>query len=309
MKMLEQTTKVGVQRKHKWKRQEALAGYGFILPAVLGFLLLCLLPILFSLGLSFTDWNVLTPPKYIGLNNYVKLFTRDTLFRASISATFQFAFLSTIFSSLYAFLLALLLNSSPGKAFFRTVFYLPTVVPAVASAVLWKWLYNPEFGLFNTVLSALGLPKSMFIAGQNTVIPSLVFMSMWGCGGAMVIYLAGLQGVPQSLTEAVDIDGGNYWHKLTRVILPMVSPVVFFNVLMSLVGAFQVFTQAYMMTNGGPNNKSLFYSYQLYRTAFQQNKMGYASAMGWVMFLIMIIFTTLFFRVFARTVYYEGGEH
>ena len=308
--MLQRVARTARPAGSLWKRNEAIAGYGFVMPAILGFILLCLLPIVFSLGLSFTDWNVLRPARYVGFDNYVKLFTKDTLFRASISATFRFAFASTVFSSLYAFLLALLLNNNiAGKAYFRTIFYLPTVVPAVASAVLWKWLYNPEFGLLNTVLPALGLPKSMFLSGQNTVIPSLVFMSMWSCGGAMVIYLAGLQGVPQSLTEAVEIDGGNYWHKLIHVILPMVSPVVFFNVLMGLVGSFQVFTQAYMMTNGGPNNRSLFYSYQLYRTAFQQNKMGYASAMGWVMFLIMIIFTALFFKVFAKAVYYEGGEH
>lgn len=297
------------KKEKRWNKREAIAGYGFIMPAIIGFLFMCLIPIIYSFYLSFTDWNVLRPAKFIGLDNYIKLFTKDSLFKASLSATFKFAFASTIFSSLYAFLLALLLNNNlPGKAYFRTIFYLPTVVPIVASAVLWKWLYNPEFGLFNTILSLLGLPKSMFLAGQETVIPSLVFMSMWGCGGAMVIYLAGLQGVPKVLTEAVDIDGGNYWHKLINVIIPMVSPVVFFNVLMGLVGSFQVFTQAYMMTNGGPNNKSLFYSFQLYRTAFQQNKMGYASAMGWVMFIIMIVFSAMFFKVFARTVYYEGGD-
>lgn len=297
------------QQRSLASRREARAGNLFILPAVLGFLFLCLIPICISLYLSFTDWNVLKPAKFIGFKNYVKLFTTDTVFRASISATFQYALGSTIFSSLYAFLLALLMNTNIRfKAFFRTIYYLPAVTPAVANAVLWKWLYNPEFGLFNAVLGSLGLPKQLFLAGQATVIPSLIFMAMWGCGGTMIIYLAGLQGVPQSLLEAVDIDGGNYWHKLRHISIPMVSPVIFFNVLMGLVNSFQAFVQAYMMTEGGPNNKSLLYSYQLYRVAFQQNKMGYASAMGWVLFLIMIVFTMLFFRVFSRMVYAEGGD-
>ena len=297
------------ERKSLSATREARAGSLFIMPAVLGFLFLCLVPICISLYLSFTDWNVLKPAKWVGMKNYIKLFTGDTVFRASISATFQYALSATVFSSLYAFLLALLMNANTkGRAFFRTIYYLPAVTPGVANAVLWKWLYNPEFGLFNAVLSNLGMPKLLFLAGQDTVIPSLVFMAMWGCGGTMIIYLAGLQGVPQSLLEAVDIDGGNYWHKLRHVSIPMVSPVIFFNVLMGLINSFQAFVQAYMMTEGGPNNKSLLYSYQLYRVAFQQNKMGYASAMGWVLFLLMIVFTAVFFRVFSRMVYAEGGE-
>lgn len=294
---------------HRYNAREARTGYLLVLPAILGFLFFCVIPILYSAALSLTDWNVLKPAKFVGLKNYVKLLTGDRQFAAAIQATFSYAISSTLFSSLYAFFLALLLNNEMrGKSIFRTIFYLPSIVPAVANALLWKWLYNPEFGLFNAVLSGLGLPKCMFLAGQNTVIPSLVFMAMWGCGSTMIIYLAGLQSVPASLLEAVDIDGGGYWTKLIHVTIPMVSPVIFFNVLMSLVGSFQVFTQAFMMTQGGPNNKSLFYSYYLYRTAFQQNKMGYASAMGWIMFLIMIVFTAVFFKVFAGKVYYESGE-
>jgi multiple sugar transport system permease protein len=298
-----------LMRRSRWTR-EAKIGMCLIMPAVLGFVFFCIFPIAVSGYLSFTDWNVLKPANFIGLKNYTKILGGgDYLFKESIKATFSFALGSTLCSTVYAFALALLLNAEVrGKAVYRTIFYLPSIVPAVANAVLWSWLYNKDFGLFNSVLQMLGLPKQTFIAGQATVIPSLIFMSIWGCGGTMVIYLAGIQGVPASLKEAVRIDGGNYWHELTRVVIPLVSPVIFFNVLMGLVGSFQVFTQAFMMTGGGPNNKSLFYSYYLYTTAFQQNKMGYASALGWVMFLIMIAFTAMFFSTFSKRIHYEGGD-
>lgn len=289
-------------------QREAISGYMYVMPAIIGFIAFCAIPIVFSFIISLTDWNVLKAAKFVGFKNYEKLLSGDKQFVQSLSATFKYAIGSTVFSSIYAFLLALLLNTKVrGKAIFRTIFYLPSIVPAVANALLWKWLYNPEFGLFNVILSTLGLPKSNFLAGQNTAIPSLVFMAMWGCGSTMIIYLAGLQGVPKELHEAVDIDGGGYWRKLIHVTIPMVSPVIFFNVLMSLVGSFQVFTQAYMMTQGGPNNRTLFYSYYLYRTAFQQNKMGLACAQGWIMFVIMIAFTAIFFKVFAKKVYSDGG--
>lgn len=302
-------TAIGTRMGRRWN-QQARTGMLLVMPAILGFMLFCAIPILYSAYLSFTDWNVFKAPNFVGFKNYIKVFTQDYLFKESIAATFKFAIGSTICSSIYAFFLALLLNVDvKGKGIYRTIFYLPSIVPAVANAVLWSWLYNKDFGLFNAILTSLGLPKQSFLAGQTTVIPSLIFMSMWGCGGTMIIYLAGIQDVPQSLKEAVRIDGGNYWHELTHVTIPLVSPVIFFNVLMGLVGAFQVFTQAFMMTGGGPNNKSLFYSFYLYTTAFKQNKMGYASALGWVMFLIMIAFTAVFFKVFSKRVFYQGGEN
>jgi multiple sugar transport system permease protein len=301
-------SQLATNRKTRWNH-EARIGIALASPAILGFLLFCVIPIILSGYLSFTDWNIFKPAKYIGFSNYIKIFTNDYLFNEAIKATFKFAIGSTISSTLFAFMLALLLNVDvKGKAIYRTIFYLPSIVPAVANAVLWSWLYNKDFGLFNSILRLVGIPKQSFLAGQTTVIPSLIFMAMWGCGGAMIIYLAGIQGVPTTLKEAVRIDGGNYWHELTQVIIPLVSPVIFFNVLMGLVGSFQVFTQAFMMTQGGPNNKSLFYSYYLYSTAFAQNKMGYASALGWVMFIIMIIFTATFFKVFSKHVFYEGGS-
>lgn len=305
---MQQVREIHVHRKGKWNRN-ARAGFLFVLPAILGFMMFCAIPIVYSGYLSFTDWNVFKAPKLIGFKNYVKIFTNDYLFTEAIAATFKFALGSTVFSSIYAFLLALLLNADvKGRSVFRTIFYLPSIVPAVANCMLWSWLYNKDFGLFNSILMAIGIPKQSFIAGQDSVIPSLIFMSMWGCGSTMIIYLAGIQGVPQQLKEAVRIDGGNYWHELINVTIPMVSPTIFFNVLMGLIGSFQAFNQAFLMTGGGPNNKSLFYSYYLYSTAFKQNKMGYACALGWVMFIIMIVFTALFFKTFSKRVFLEGGD-
>ena len=305
---MKQTGIIIPRRKSRWNRN-ACAGLLFTLPAILGFMMFCAIPILYSGYLSFTDWNVFKAPKFVGLKNYIKILTNDYLFKESIAATFKFALGSTICNSIYAFMLALLLNVKVnGRSVFRTIFYLPSIVPAVANCMLWNWLYNKDFGLFNSILMSIGIPKQDFIAGQATVIPSLIFMSMWGCGSTMIIYLAGIQGVSQDLREAVRIDGGNYWHELINVIIPMVSPTIFFNVLMGLVGSFQVFNQAFLMTGGGPNNKSLFYSYYLYSTAFKQNKMGYACALGWVMFIIMIIFTALFFKTFTKRVFFEGSD-
>ena len=305
---MQQVQNIYVRKRGKWNRN-ARAGFLFVLPAILGFMMFCAIPIVYSGYLSFTDWNVFKTPKLIGLRNYAKIFGNDYLFRESIIATFKFALGSTVFSSIYAFLLALLLNADvKGRSVFRTIFYLPSIVPAVANCMLWSWLYNKDFGLFNSVLTTVGIPKQSFIAGQESVIPSLIFMSMWGCGSTMIIYLAGIQGVPQQLKEAVRIDGGNYWHELINVTVPMVSPTIFFNVLMGLIGSFQAFNQAFLMTGGGPNNKSLFYSYYLYSTAFKQNKMGYACALGWVMFIIMIVFTALFFKTFSKRVFLEGGN-
>lgn len=261
-----------------------------------------------SLVLSFTDWNVLTQPRWIGLTNYVRLFTTDPFFRKSLMVTVYFAVANIALTILYAFLLALLLNQDlKGKAAFRSIYYLPTIVPVVASSLLWLWLYNPDFGLFNAILRELRLPRSLWLAGEKTVIPSIVLMSVWGgSGNTIVIFLAGLQGVPRQLLEAVEIDGGNWWHKLRSVTLPMISPVIFFNLVVGLIFSFQIFTQAYVMTNGGPNNASLFYVFLLYREGFLRNNLGGAAALAWILFLIVSALTVLIFRSARQWVYYEG---
>lgn len=288
-------------------RRENLAGYLFAGPAILGFLLFAMLPIATSLFASFTDWNMLTPAKPVGLENYKNLLTADFYFWSAIKATFYYAVLSVVASNIIALAVALLLNTTVRlQGIYRSIYYLPTVVPAVAQALLWGWLFNVDYGLFNNILTGLGLQPCQWLAGPNTVIPSLVLMSVWGCGGAVVIYISGLQSVPVSLLESVSVEGGNAWDRFRTVTLPYMSPIIFFNVLMSIIGSLQVFTQAMMMTGGGPNGRSLFYSYYLYLKAFRDNEMGYACAMAWILFLIIAVVTVFFFRAFKDRLYYES---
>ena len=212
-------------------------------------------------------------------------------------------------SILFSFLLALLLNTNiKGRAFFRTLYYLPSIVPAVASCVVWLWLLNPQYGLINSLLKGLGLPAPGWLWDKATVVPTLVMTGLWGTGGTMVIFLAGLQNIPNVYYEALHVDGGNAWHKLTRITIPLLTPTIFFNTIMAIIGSLQVFTQGYIMTNGGPENASLFYVLYLFREAFQKANMGYASALAWFLFIIVLFLTMLVFSTQNRWVYYEGEE-
>lgn len=300
----------GLRSRNKNKYKEYVAGVLFVMPVVLGIIIFVMYPMVYSLILSFTNFNILQPPKFIGIKNYITIFAADLYFKKSALVTIYYAFGSVIATLITAFLVALLLNQDiRGRSVLRTIFYLPTIVPAVASSILWLWLFNPDFGLLNMVLSLVNIPKQMWIFGESTVIPSLIMMAVWGCGNTVVIFLAGLQDVPRQLIEAVKIDGGNWWHEFCFVTIPMVTPIIFFNLIMSLINAFQTFTQAYIMTNGGPNNDSLFYAYLIYRDAFQENNMGYASALSWILFLIISIFTVILFSTSNKWVYYGGGEN
>lgn len=291
-------------------RREAVAGYLFFLPCLLGLVFVTYGQMLFSLIISFTDWNVFKSPAFVGLENYIKLFTEDFYFKKSIGVTLYYAFGSVIASQLVALGMALLLNINyvRVKAFFRTMFYLPSIIPAVAMSLLWAWMMNPTFGLLNSVLEAVGLPKSQWIFGEQSAIPSMIMLSAWGCGSTMVIYLAGLSNVPTSLLEAIDIDGGGTWAKFRYCTIPMISPVLFYNTLMGLIGGFMAFTQPYIMTEGGPNNATLFTNLLIYRYAFKYNTMGYASALAWVVFAILGILTIIVFQVLGKKVYYGNAE-
>lgn len=288
-------------------KMEARWGIAMAAPAILGFLLWQLGPMLASLIISFTEWSVVSTPKMIGIGNFTRLFNNDPLFWKSLFATAYYTFLSVPLVITAAFVVATLLNQKvKGLAIFRTIFYLPSVVPAVANSVLWLWLFNPDFGLINSLLNSIGLPGFLWIYDEAQVIPSLVLMSVWGMGNTMIIFLAGLQGVPQHYYEAAEIDGANGWEKWRYVTIPMVSPVMFFNLVMGIIGTFQVFAQAYIMTDGGPNNASLFMVYYLFQNAFLYGRMGYASALAWVLFVIILVFTILVFRSSSSWVYYEG---
>jgi len=286
-------------------RREAIYGFLFVAPAVLGFLIWIAGPMLYSAWLSLTEWDLLTPPEFVGLSNYQAML-KDRLFWKSLSVTFYFTLVSVPLFQALAFAVALLMNVKVrGIALFRTIYYLPSIVPVVANAMLWAWVFNGDFGLLNAVLRALGLPKVLWLQDPRWAMPALITMSLWSIGGAMLIYLAGLQGVPQQLYEAAELDGAGYWHRFRHVTIPMMSPVIFFNLVLGLIAALQTFTQGYIITNGGPQNATLFYALYIYRRAFTDFKMGYAAALAWVLFVIVLVLSILVFRYLGRQVYYE----
>lgn len=298
------------KRLSKSSRNEAVAGYLFFLPCLLGLVLLTYGQMIFSLIISFTDWNVFKSPTFVGLSNYIQLFTNDFFFKKSMSVTLYYAFGSVVASQLTALFMAMLLNVNyvKGKVIFRTVFYLPSIVPAVAMSLLWGWMMNPTFGLLNAVLEAIGLPTSQWVYGESSAVLSLIFISMWSCGSTMVIYLAGLSNVPRSLLEAIEIDGGGMWAKFRFGTIPMLSPVLFYNTMMGMIAGFMTFTQAYIMTDGGPNNATLFTNLLIYRYAFKYNTMGYASALAWIVFAILGVLTIIMFNFFGKKVYYGNAD-
>jgi multiple sugar transport system permease protein len=289
------------------QRLEARWGVLLAMPAILGYLLFVIGPIIASFGIGLTDWEIGGTPAFVGLENYRHMLTEDELFGKSLLTTAYYTLGAVPVGLIVAFAVAMLLNQRVrGKSIFRTIFYLPVLVPAVANNILWLWLFNPEFGLLNLAARSVGLPESQWIYDETTVIPSLILMSAWGFGNAAVIFLAGLQGVPTHLYEAIEVDGGNRWHKFLYVTIPMMTPTIFFNLVLGLIGTFQVFNEAYIMTGGGPSDASLFYVFYIYRTAFTQSNMGYASALAWALFVIVLLVTVLVFRSARSWVYYEG---
>lgn len=285
-------------------------GYLFAAPAIIGFILLTLLPMISSAVLSFTDYKIVNTPVFIGFENFWELFSgADTLFYKSLKATNYYVFLMVPATTIYSILLALLLNRPmKRRALFRAVYYLPSIVPVIAASTVWMWLLNPDLGLINMLLKKVGIPTSKWIFSEKTVIPSLVFMSLWNTGGTVIIYLAGLQDIPRHYYEAVEVDGGNAWHQFRHITLPMLTPTIFFNVIMGFVNGFQVFAQAYVMTQGGPNNASLFYMFYLYREAFTYSRMGRACAIAWVLFAIIALLTVLLFTTSKFWVFYQGVD-
>jgi len=295
----------------RWLRKPAgrrnVTGYIFIAPFILGFLLWFLIPALASIWMTFQDWNMIVPPKFIALDNFKKI-ASDKLFWQALKVTTVYTVISVPLSMVLAFLLALLMNTKVrGIAAFRTIYYMPSIVPAVANAVLWAWILNSDFGLLNALLHAIGLPKVLWLQEPEWALPALILMSLWGLGGSMVIYLAGLQGIPDAFYEAAEIDGAGAWAKLRHVTLPLMSPVIFFNLVMGIIGTFQIFTAGYLITDGGPQNATLFYVLYLWRNAFEYLDMGYAAALAWVLFFIIIGLTALVFRGIGSRVYYEEG--
>jgi multiple sugar transport system permease protein len=233
----------------------------------------------------------------------------DDLFWKSLWNTLYMVVIALPLGMISALALALLLNQKvKGIALYRTIYYLPSLVPAVASAILWLWLFNPEIGLINTVLGKFGIAGPSWLGDPLWAKPAMVLMGVWGAGGGVIIYLAGLQDVPTSLYEAASLDGAGVWSKFWQVTLPMISPIIFFNLIMGIIGMFQYFTQAYVMTQGGPQDSTMFYALHLFNSAFIDWKMGYASAMAWVLFAITLVCSLVAMKTSARWVYYGGGE-
>ena len=289
-------------------QKQTVTGYIFISPFILGFLLWFLAPALTAIWLIFTDWNLITSPQYVGLKNIQRLFS-DELLLQSLKVTTIYTLVSVPLSLVLSLALALLLNSQiRGISIFRTVYYLPSIMPAVANAVLWAWILNTEFGLLNVLIRAVGLPKIRWLQEPEWALPALILISLWGLGGSMIIYLAGLQGIPQVFYEAAEIDGAGYWAKLRHVTIPLLSPVIFFNLIIGIIGSFQVFTAAFLITDGGPQNATLFFVLYQYRTAFEFLDMGYAAALSWLLFLIILILTLFIFKSIGSTIHYEDTE-
>lgn len=291
-------------------KKETMYGYGMAAPAILGFFVFTLGPLLASLYLSFTDYSITNDFSFIGFENFRRLFSgEDSFFYKSLFVTFYYVVLAVPVSLLAAFAMAMLLkNNVKGKAFFRAVFYLPSIAPVVATSTIFMWLLNPDIGLFNQILEFLHLPTSQWIYDESTVVPTMAFMNVWTVGGTMLIFLAGLESIPDHYYEAVEIDGGGIRHKLTAVTLPMMTPTIFFNLIIGIINGFQSFSEAYIMTQGGPNNASLFYVVYLYREAFTNQRMGAACAIAWVLFAIIMILSVVVFRTSRSWVYYEGEK-
>jgi multiple sugar transport system permease protein len=291
------------RRSHTLRRN--LTGYAFIAPWLIGFLVFTALPFFSSVYFSFTRYDIVSPPTWVGMANYQALFQNDPLFWKSLGITLKYAVVAVPIGIVAGVALALLLNIEvKGIAVYRTIFYLPSIVPSVATTVVFAWILNPQVGLVNLILRNFGIVGPNWLADVKTAFWSLIGMGLWGVGGSMVIYLAGLKDIPLYLYEAAVIDGAGAFQRMRRITLPMLSPVIFFNLVMGTIGAFQYFTQAYIMTNGGPEESTKFYALYLYQRAWNYLDMGYASAMAWVLFLIVVGLTAVIFRTQKKWVHY-----
>ena len=289
------------------ENRNLLKGLAFLSPWILGFLVFTLLPIAMSLYYSFCDYSLLQKPVYCGLDNYVQLL-HEPLFYKVLRNSFYYAGLSLPLGLIVSLGIALLLNYKiPGQQIFRTIVFIPSLVPTVASAVLWMWLFNSKLGMLNALLGAVHIPGPGWLTDPSWIIPSLVLMGLWGVGNTTVIYLAGLQDVPRELYEAADLDGANALHQLIHVTLPTISPVIFFNLVMGIISVLQVFDAPYIMTpNGGTARSAYLLTQYLYDSAFTNLHMGYASAIAWIQLLIVLLLTALAFWTSRYWVHYQG---
>jgi multiple sugar transport system permease protein len=288
-------------------RSQWWGGLVCVSPWLIGFIIFGGGPLLFSLVISFCDYDILRPPEYVGLQNFHVLFTQDDNFGTSLGNT-VYMVLGVPLGMFTGLAVALLLNLKiRGMAVWRTFFYLPAIVPMVASSILWIWILNANGGFINKVLGFFGIPGPLWLDSPAWSKPAIIVMGLWGAGASMIIWLAGLKAIDPSLYEAADVDGANEWQKLWHITLPQLTPFIFFNLVMGLIGTFQIFGQAFIMTQGGPGNSTLFYVYYLFNNAFRYGHMGYAAAMAWVLFVIVLGLTIVQLKLSKRWVHYEAG--
>ncbi len=288
-------------------RREALAGYAFISPWLFGFIFFMAIPILASLFISFTRWNIVSPPKWVGIQNYERIFTADKAFLQALKVTFRYAVIYLPLTTAAGLATAMALNVKvKAVGLFRALFYLPYVAPQIAATLIWMWVLNPRYGLLNTILGWVGIEGPNWFHDPNTAIYGIIMIALWGVGGSAVIYLAGLQNIPETLYEAAQIDGANSWQQFWKVTIPMLSPTIFFQLTVELIGVFQTFTPAFVATEGGPLKSTYFYMLHVYSKAWQSLRMGYASALAWILTIIIMILTALIFKSSTLWVHYEA---
>jgi multiple sugar transport system permease protein len=296
-------------KKRPWnlKQKEILAFYLCISPWIIGFILFYIGPVIASFYYSLTSWDLLSPPKYLAFDNYVKIFSRDKLFLQSLKVTLVYTLTYVPLDLVLGLLIALLLNRPiKGIAFFRTIFYLPSILTGVAYVVMWMWIFHPQLGLINTTLKLFGIAGPRWLLDPRYALWALVLMSIFQVGRSMVIYLAGLQDVPKELHEAASIDGANAWNRFWKITLPLLTPSILFNLIFGIIMTFQSFTNVYIATNGGPLDSTLFYVLYLYQKAFSYFEMGYASALAWILFIIVLICTAIIFLTSGKWVFYRA---
>ncbi len=298
-----------------WRRnlslqaRETRDAYIGLLPFLLGFVIFIAGPLIYSFYLSFTRYEILSPPRWSGLANYTRMFGEDEVLWQSLRVTVIYTLVAVPTQVVVGYAMALLLNLKvKGLSFWRTAFYMPAVVPAMAVAYVFSWMLQSDVGLLNQFLRSIGLPGPKWFGDPNWVLAAFILMSAWAVGGTLLLYLSALQGVPTELYDAAKVDGANAWRRFLNVTLPMTSPIIFFVFLTGMIGTFQVFTVAFVTTNGGPGNASLFYILYLYRTGWEYLQMGYAAAMAWLLFVILLVVTLLSLRLSRSAVFYEGAQ-
>jgi multiple sugar transport system permease protein len=310
MQSEESRLRVGRRRwPSRVRLRENLTGYLFASPWLLSLLLLTAYPVGAAIYYSFTQYTVIKPPLWVGLENYSEMFFEDSLFWKALYNTTYYAIFSVPPGLIISLWLALMLNQKvPGLDFFRSTFFLPSIVPVVAASVVWAWILHPEFGLINDLLGRLGLYQPPWLTSEVWSKPAFILMSLWGIGPTTIIFLAGLQDIPVHLYEAAEIDGANAWQRFWAITVPLLTPTIFFNLVVGLIGAFQIFTQVYIISEGGPLWSTLFYVYYLWQQGFRFFKMGYASALALVLFFIILALTLLVLYSSKRWVYYEAEQ-